>query len=162
MTTIHTPASPVARNSGYPVYSFAALDTQDTTSPKDAPPVVHHPEDIGTPGTSNLRSTSEEWVQAAPTKQAPASTARLSDSPDNRSFTSSIVQAAREVERIELVRGPKRRFEYLIPARVGEALAEDAARRGVSAATRLLEILRDSGYPVIPEDLIDLRKLPKR
>jgi hypothetical protein len=65
---------------------------------------------------------------------------------------------AEHIEAIEERRGPKRRFEYLIPVRVGEALAEDAAKRGQSAATRLLEILRDSGYPVISEDFIDLRK----
>jgi hypothetical protein len=41
---------------------------------------------------------------------------------------------------------------------VGEALANDAAGRGQSAATRLLEVLRDAGYPVIPEDFVDLRK----
>jgi hypothetical protein len=72
------------------------------------------------------------------------------------------VGAAQAVERIETTRGAKKRFEYMIPERVGKALANDAASRGISATTRLLEVLRDSGYPVIPEDLIDLRKLPKR
>jgi hypothetical protein len=66
------------------------------------------------------------------------------------------------VERIETMRGAKKRYEYMIPERVGKALAHDAASRGISATTRLLEILRDSGYPVIQEDLVDLRKLPKR
>ena len=70
----------------------------------------------------------------------------------------SRMSVAEHIEAIEERRGPKRRFEYLIPIRVGEALAEDAARRGQSAATRLLEVLRDSGYPVIPEDFVDLRK----
>jgi hypothetical protein len=72
------------------------------------------------------------------------------------------VGAAQAVERIEAMRGAKKRFEYMIPERVGKALAHDAASRGISATTRLLEVLRDSGYPVIPEDLVDLRKLPKR
>lgn len=76
--------------------------------------------------------------------------------------SSGILAAARRQANVEAARGPKRRFEYLIPDRVGKALADDAARRGVSATTRLLEILRDSGYPVIPEDLIDLRRMPKR
>jgi hypothetical protein len=75
---------------------------------------------------------------------------------------SGVVEAAQALQRIEDRRGAKRRFEYVIPERVGKALARDAASRGISATTRLLEILRDSGYPVIPEDLIDLRKLPKR
>lgn len=68
------------------------------------------------------------------------------------------ISVAERVEHIEQIRGPKRRFEFLIPVRVGEALAKDAAGRGQSAATRLLEVLRDAGYPVIPEDFVDLRK----
>ncbi len=70
----------------------------------------------------------------------------------------SRLSVAERIEEIEQVRGPKRRFEYLIPVRVGEALAADAASRGQSAATRLLEVLRDAGYPVKPEDFVDLRK----
>ena len=76
--------------------------------------------------------------------------------------SSGILAAAQRQANVEAARGAKRRFEYLIPDRVGKALAADAAKRGVSATTRLLEILRDSGYPVIPEDLIDLRRMPKR
>ena len=88
---------------------------------------------------------------------------RISGIPDNRSpeltdGRKSRLSVAEHIEHIEKLRGPKRRFEYLIPVRVGEALAADAAKRGQSAATRLLEVLRDSGYPVIPEDFIDLRK----
>ena len=70
----------------------------------------------------------------------------------------SRISVAKHIEHIEQLRGPKRRFEFLIPVRVGEALADDAAGRGQSAATRLLEVLRDAGYPVIPEDFVDLRK----
>ena len=76
--------------------------------------------------------------------------------------TSGRVSAAEEQAKIEQLRGAKRRFEYLIPERVGRALAEDAASQGKSATIRLLEILRDAGYPVIREDLVDLRKMPKR
>ena len=83
-----------------------------------------------------------------------------SGNPDRR--TSGLVGAAQQLERVEAARGAKRRFEYLIPERVGRALATDAVARGVSATTRLLEILRDAGYPVIQEDLVDLRKMPKR
>jgi len=88
--------------------------------------------------------------------------------PDNRESrpmearSSGILAAAQRQADVEAARGAKRRFEYLIPDRVGKALADDAARRGVSATTRLLEVLRESGYPVIPEDLVDLRKMPKR
>ena len=88
---------------------------------------------------------------------------RISGPTDTRSVDHaetrrSRLSVAEHIERIEQVRGPKRRFEYLIPVRVGEALAEDAAERGQSAATRLLEVLRNAGYPVIPEDFTDLRK----
>lgn len=72
------------------------------------------------------------------------------------------VVAAQRLAQIERVRGPKRRFEYFIPARVGDALAEDAARQGKSATLRLLEVLQNAGYPVLPEDLIDLRKERRR
>jgi len=70
--------------------------------------------------------------------------------------------AAREIERIEAARGERARYEYVLPKRVAQALAVEAATNGVSATVRLLQILRSSGLPVIPEDLIDLRKLPKR
>jgi hypothetical protein len=88
---------------------------------------------------------------------------RISDYTDTRTTVSedtrkSRLSVAERLEEIEKVRGPKRRFEYLIPVRVGEALASDAATKGQSAATRLLEVLRDAGYPVIPEDFVDLRK----
>jgi hypothetical protein len=80
-------------------------------------------------------------------------------SPDNRT---SRLSAAERIEEIEQSRGPKRRFEYLIPIRVGDALAADAAAKGQSAATRLLEVLRDAGYPVKQEDFVDLRKERRR
>jgi hypothetical protein len=91
------------------------------------------------------------------------STTRISDNPDvyisgPKEQRKSRLSVAERLEQVEKLRGPKRRFEYLIPVRVGEALAADAAKRGQSAATRLLEVLRDSGYPVIPEDFVDLRK----
>jgi len=96
---------------------------------------------------------------------------RTSDSPDTHNYgltdvrqtghmdiRKSRLSVAENIENIEKTRGPKRRFEFLIPVRVGEALAKDAANRRQSAATRLLEVLRDAGYPVIPEDFVDLRK----
>jgi hypothetical protein len=76
----------------------------------------------------------------------------------NSGHMKSRMSVAEHLEHIEQIRGPKRRFEFLIPVRVGEALAKDAAGRGQSAATRLLEVLRDAGYPVLPEDFVDLRK----
>jgi hypothetical protein len=92
---------------------------------------------------------------------------RISVSPDkhtsgNPGNRTSRLSAAERIEEIEQVRGPKRRFEYLIPIRVGDALAADAAAKGQSAATRLLEVLRDAGYPVKQEDFVDLRKERRR
>jgi hypothetical protein len=84
---------------------------------------------------------------------------RISGSPASRI---SRLSAAERIEEIEQSRGPKRRFEYLIPIRVGDALAADAAAKGQSAATRLLEVLRDAGYPVKQEDFVDLRKERRR
>jgi hypothetical protein len=88
---------------------------------------------------------------------------RMSVHTDNRGdgkpdARKSRLSVAERLAQIEQTRGPKRRFEYLIPVRVGEALAAAAAGKGQSAATRLLEILRDAGYPVIAEDFVDLRK----
>lgn len=76
----------------------------------------------------------------------------------NTGVRKSRLSVAERIEAIEQTRGPKRQFEYLIPVRVGDALAADAADKGMSAATRLLEVLRDAGYPVKPEDFVDLRK----
>ena len=70
--------------------------------------------------------------------------------------------AAREIERIEAARGERARYEFILPKRVAQALASEAASNGVSTTVRLLQILRSSGLPVIQEDLIDLRKMPKR
>jgi hypothetical protein len=88
---------------------------------------------------------------------------RISGNPDKRSsgetdIRKSRLSVAEHIEAIEQARGPKRRFEYLIRVRVGDALAADAAGKGMSAAMRLLEVLRDAGYPVKPEDFVDLRK----
>jgi hypothetical protein len=84
---------------------------------------------------------------------------RIDNNPNDRT---SRLSAAERIEEIEQTRGPKRRFEYLIPVRVGDALAADAAAKGQSAATRLLEVLRDAGYPVKQEDFVDLRKERRR
>ena len=72
------------------------------------------------------------------------------------------VAAALKIAAIRAARGSKRRFEYLLPERVGNALADDADKKGMSAAQRLLEILKDAGYPVIQEDFTDIRKMRRR
>lgn len=59
-------------------------------------------------------------------------------------------------------RGPRRGVEFLLPEQVVIALKTEAAQRGTSMSVRVLEILRDAGYPVSDQDFIDLRKLPRK
>ena len=59
-------------------------------------------------------------------------------------------------------RGPRRGVEFLLPEQVVIALKTEAAQRGTSMSVRVLEILRDAGYPVCDQDFIDLRKLPRK
>jgi len=80
--------------------------------------------------------------------------------PDHRS--SGAVEAAQRLEQLRQARGEKQRFEFVLPVRVGHALAEEARRAGMSATRKLLEILRNAGFPVLDEDLIDLRKERRR
>jgi hypothetical protein len=75
---------------------------------------------------------------------------------------SGAVEAARRLERLRQARGEKQRFEFVLPVRVGRALAEEGRRSGMSATRKLLEILRDAGLPVLEEDLLDLRKEKRR
>ena len=60
------------------------------------------------------------------------------------------------------MRGPRRGVEFLLPEQVVIALKTEAAQRGTSMSVRVLEILRDAGYPVGDQDFIDLRKLPRK
>lgn len=59
-------------------------------------------------------------------------------------------------------RGPRRGVEFLLPEQVVIALKTEAAQRGTSMTVRVLEILRDAGYPVRDQDFVDLRKLPRK
>ena len=160
---------PVDRQTGYPeVRTYAYPDDRKPDGPDiraeeysltqepDKPEIrrTDHPstQSNGLPGGSSTVSPDKHTIGYP--------SFRLNALPDNR--TSDRVEAAEAQARVEAARGEKRRFEYLIPKRVGRALAEDAAAQGKSATTLLLEVLRNAGYPVIPEDLVDLRKMPKR
>lgn len=70
--------------------------------------------------------------------------------------------ALRVVEQTRAARGPRRGVEFLLPERVVAALRVQAAESGVSLSVKLLEVLRNAGYPVIDEDFVDIRRLPKR
>lgn len=96
------------------------------------------------PGTSDQQTSGHSNIDA-------------SSVPDYRNTGTKRQTVASRRDEIEAKRGPKKRYEYVLPVRVGDALADDARRNGVSATIRLLQVLRNAGYPVIPEDLRDLR-----
>jgi hypothetical protein len=153
---IPRPASPDDRSSGY----------SERRRPENARPANEmlvrnsvSPDRIN-PVNPDIRSTRSMDDRNAGDPGADIPVFRTSG--DREIRKSGLVDAAERLAKIEQIRGPKRRFEYLIPARVGDALAEDAARQGKSATIRLLEVLRDAGYPVIPEDLMDLRRERRR
>jgi hypothetical protein len=82
---------------------------------------------------------------------------RRSELPDSHDSGSPRQAVASRRDVIEAKRGPKKRYEYVLPTRVGDALASEARKNGVSATLWLLKVLRNAGYPVIEEDLLDLR-----
>jgi hypothetical protein len=53
-------------------------------------------------------------------------------------------------------------MEFMLPEAVCFELKMRAARNDISATTLMLQILRDAGFPVEPNDFIDLRKLPRK
>ncbi len=126
-----------------------------TRKPKVALPDIEDDDDT-------FRNKMRPLVDRALPKDRNSGTPDIRNDKTQSRRSSGLVVAAQQQELVEATRGIKRRFEYVIPERVGRALATDAVNRGVSATTRLLEVLRDAGYPVIPEDLIDLRKMPRR
>ncbi len=81
----------------------------------------------------------------------------ISKIPDNHNAETPRQAVASRRDEIEAKRGPKKRYEYVLPIRVGDALADEARKNGVSATLWLLQVLRKAGYPVIPEDFLDLR-----
>lgn len=171
-----TPTIPDSRMSGVtekrrsgPIES-AIVEEPGTRSPGVLASRNEAKSDLAGPATKEDPSDSPELRINGQTedRNSTVSDNRIGIRPEFRSsslpapHTSGLVGAAERLAQIERIRGPKRRFEYLIPARVGDALAEDAARQGKSATVRLLEVLRSAGYPVIEEDLIDLRKERRR
>ena len=82
---------------------------------------------------------------------------RTSEIPSSQTSGTPRQAVASRRDEIEAKRGPKKRYEYVLPVRVGDALAGDARKNGVSATVLLLQVLRKAGYPVIQEDLMDLR-----
>jgi hypothetical protein len=59
-------------------------------------------------------------------------------------------------------KSPRKGIELLLPEAVVIEIKTRAAARGLSASVLILELLRDSGYPVVDADFIDLRKAPRR
>jgi hypothetical protein len=157
---IRRPANPDDRNSGY-----SDKQRPENRSAKEMELLVRKsvsPDGMD-PVNPDIRSTRSMDDRNAGDPGAGTDTPPVFRTSGDREIRKSgLVDAAERLATIEQIRGPKRRFEYLIPARVGDALAEDAARQGKSATIRLLEVLREAGYPVIPEDLMDLRRERRR
>lgn len=108
--------------------------------------------------TSRLQPLASKILPGQPDiRKADRTNIRRSGIPDNQKFGTARQAVASRRDEIEAKRGPKKRYEYVLPIRVGDALADDARKNGVSATVRLLQVLRKAGYPVIQEDLIDLR-----
>lgn len=61
-----------------------------------------------------------------------------------------------------VAKSPRKGIELLLPEAVVIEIKTRAAARGLSASVLILELLRDSGYPVVEADFIDLRKVPRR
>lgn len=52
--------------------------------------------------------------------------------------------------------------EFMLPEAVVLEIKMRAARRGISATTLMLEMLRDAGFPVEAMDFVDMRKAPRK
>ena len=53
-------------------------------------------------------------------------------------------------------------IEFMLPETVILEIKMRAARRGISATSLMLEVLRDAGFPVVPMDFVDMRKAPRK
>ena len=108
--------------------------------------------------TARLQPLASKFLPQPPDlRKSDRSDNRNSGIPENQIPASTRQIIASRRDEIEAKRGPKKRYEYVLPVRVGDALADDARKSGVSATVRLIQVLRDAGYPVIQEDLLDLR-----
>jgi hypothetical protein len=162
----HSDGPPGTRHSGFPDnrISGSPSDEMGTTLPSNIE--ISSGEGNGAKGASTAGGP-QRLDANSPVAQALGPEPMINERREIRNAGpkerwTGLLDAAARLTNIERTRGPKRRFEYLIPERVGDALAEDAARQGKSATVRLLEVLRDAGYPVIAEDLIDLRRQRRR
>jgi hypothetical protein len=73
-----------------------------------------------------------------------------------------VLPSAPAVPPARTVKPRRQGMEFALPEAVALELKTRAARRNTSATTVLLEILRDAGYPVVPADFVDLRKVPRK
>jgi hypothetical protein len=94
-------------------------------------------------------------------RKAGAPDDRSSDTSENRN-SGDPVSAAQQIQNLKATRGSRKGVEFLLPQRVVAALRAEAAREGLSMSARLLQILRAAGLPVIDEDFVDIRRLPRR
>ncbi|TCZ53901.1 hypothetical protein [Roseicella aquatilis] len=130
---------PSASREGLPAEAAGTATPADAATPHQGATTFHAPDRIPVFRTTGLQET----------RQVPQPAA-------------GALAAAERVERTRAARGPRKGVEFLLPDRVVQALRVAAAQDGVTMSVKLLEVLRTAGYPVIDEDFVDLRRLPKR
>jgi hypothetical protein len=151
---------PDSRTSGIPAEPTAANGSEGRTSERPVSRQTGRPGGASESGSPADRTSG--YYPGLRSEGPPA--VRQSDNPEDRQsdIPEDRPSGASTSVGSPAQRAVKRGVEFLLPDRVVLALKADAAQRGVSASVRLLEILRDAGYPVFPEDFLDLRKLPRR
>lgn len=87
---------------------------------------------------------------------------KTNETPSRAGDADSVAQARAILDEIERKRGEKRAYTFKLPVRVVNQLSESAETEGKSLTTKLLEILKDAGLDVIPEDFVDIRKLKRK
>ena|SRR5579872_2150600 len=109
-------------------------------------------------GLPNSRITGDPGFEIDREKRA----GQESSTQDPSSPLAERIAAVTHIEEVRAARGPKKGVEFLLPERVVSALKIAAAKDGTSMSVKVLEALRDAGYPITTADFVDLRKLPKR
>jgi hypothetical protein len=127
-----------------------------TSGESASAPAVEQPASAPAPADVEAgRGVEEPRPRPAP---AALPTRPTSSSPD----LATRIAALTAVEEVREARGAKKSIEFILPERVVKALKMRAAGEGVSMTVLALQAFQQAGYPVIEEDFVDLRKLPKR
>jgi hypothetical protein len=135
--------------------------TTNTRGPKVPPFATIVPEaGAGEGGPAPLAGPPDSRITDDPAHRGEGEPGRSTPSPS--SSLAGRIAAVTQIEVVLAARGPKKGVEFLLPERVISALKIAAAQEGTSMTVKVLEALRDAGYPITDADFVDLRKLPKR